>query len=242
MDSKEILQILDDAARLSSFPMLDNGYVYLAATRMSLFRSKDDWGLVTEVFGYSPRAGLPNTHLYTFASRLHDRDNPEDYVSETAYRNYLATNPHNESRFIHPIAEGPWIDSEQQELVAISGELQLRDRTLPLPSPTEYARAGIELQEERPAVFELCRYLAAKWRDTVLASPAERRISILPSMTQILQLEEWFHPDLVNDELPSDCETFQQLAEVLTTGELSHYQPSQHPNTHWSNWPDGGTL
>ena len=118
IDSHQILKILDDANRASTFPMLNNGYVYLAATRMSLFRSNEDWGLVIEVFGYSPRAGLPDTHLYTFASRLHDRDKREKYASETAYRNYLANNPHNESRFIHPIPEGPWMDSDCQELVA----------------------------------------------------------------------------------------------------------------------------
>ena len=242
MDARRILEILDDATRRFTFPMLDNGYVYLAATRMSLFRSSDDWALVIEVFGYSPRAGIPDTHLYTFASRLHDRDRPEQYVNEMAYRNYLSNNPHNESRFIHPVADGPWIDSEQQELVTACGELQLRDLSLPLPSATEYAREGIELSGDRPAIFELCRYLAAKWRDKVLASPTERRVSVLPSMTQILQLEEWFHPNVVNDELPSDCETFQQLAAVLMTGELSHYHPSHPPNTHWINWPDGGSL
>ena len=242
IDSQQILKILDDATRAFTFPMLDNGYVYLAATRMSLFRSNEDWGLVIEVFGYSPRAGLPDTHLYTFASRLHDRDKREKYVSETAYRNYLVNNPHNESRFIHPITEGPWMDSDCQELVALSGELHLRDVTIPLPSRTNYAQEGIELQNDRPEVFELCRYLAAKWRDKVLASPTERRVSILPSMGQILQLEEWLHPDVVNDQLPSGCETFQGLAKVLVTGDLSHYQPSQEPNTHWSNWPHGGTL
>jgi hypothetical protein len=43
MDSAAILRILDDASRAFAFPCLDNGYVYLAATRLSLFRSPDDW-------------------------------------------------------------------------------------------------------------------------------------------------------------------------------------------------------
>lgn len=50
----EILEPLDAYA----FPMLDNGYVYLAATRLSLFRSSTDWAVAVEVFGYSPRAGV----------------------------------------------------------------------------------------------------------------------------------------------------------------------------------------
>ena len=242
MDSDEILEILDEAAVRGAFPMLDNGYVYLAATRLSLFRSPEDWGMVIEIFGYSPRAGIPDTHLYTFASRLHNRDTREKYMDESAYQDYLAYNPYNESRFIYPIREGSWIDSEQPDFVAKTGKLQLRDQILPLPSQAEYAKQGIELGHERPAIYELCRYLAARWRDKALASPRELRVSILPSMSLILQLQEWFHLDLVTGEHPSECETFRQLAKVLETGDVKDYRPSPRPNTHWRHWPEGGTL
>jgi hypothetical protein len=222
--------------------MLDNGYVYLAATRLSLFRSEQDWAVVIEVFGFSPRAGLPDTHIHTFASRLHNRDTPDKYVTKEAYQNYLTNNPNNESRFIYPIAEGDWIDSEDAEAVAASGDVRLRDMVLPLPSPDEYRLMDIELEGGRPAVFELCRYLAGKHRESVLASTSERRISILPEMSQVLQLGEWHHPNVVAEELPSQCETFQQLVEVLVTGDASRYCPSSAPNTHWKHWPDGGRL
>ena len=70
----QILAILDRCCDSFTFPMLDNGYVYLAATRLSLYRSVSDWAMVIEVFGFSPRAGLPDTSILTFASRLHNRD------------------------------------------------------------------------------------------------------------------------------------------------------------------------
>ncbi len=70
-----------------TFPMLDNGYVYLAATRLSVFRSPEDWALVIEVFGFSPRGGTPDTHIHTYASRLHDRDPPGNYVTLAAHEN-----------------------------------------------------------------------------------------------------------------------------------------------------------
>ncbi len=50
----EILRILDDCGGAFTFPALDNGYVYLAGTRLSLHRSPEDWALVIEVFGFSP--------------------------------------------------------------------------------------------------------------------------------------------------------------------------------------------
>ena len=238
----EILNVLDSCCEHYSFPMLDNGYVYLAATRLSLFRTATEWAMVTEVFGFSPRVGLPNINVSTFASTLSARDPVTNYVSEEAHRNYLSNHPHDDARSFEPIEEGAWLDGE---LVADEPGVSviLRGEPMPAPARSGYGEVGIELQEpERVHVFELCRYLAAVARDKVLATPTERRVSILPDMVQVLQLEEWNHPDLVRDQRPSELETFQQLARVLSTGDVSLYRPSVPPNTHWKNWPEGGSL
>jgi len=244
LNYREILTILDRCCEAFKFPMLDNGYVYLAATRLSLYRSKMNWAMVIEVFGFSPRAGLPETSIQTFANHLYDRNPPENYVNSKAYEMYLASNPNNEFRSIFPGQEGPWQDAEDGEIVAENAtELLVRKQTVPLPCASEYARYGIELEQApRVQVFELCRYLAQIARDQLLATPMERRVSILPEMEQILQLEEWHHPNMVDGERPNDTESFRQLAQVLATGDVGIYQPSQVPNTHWLNWPDGGRL
>lgn len=244
-DPKEILSILDRCCDAFTFPMLDNGYIYPAATRLSLYRSAQDWAMVIEVFGFSPRAGLPDTCIQAFASRLHNRNPPQSYVTQSAYENYIARNPHNDSRSVFSIREGPWQDSENQEFVAEDArEVYLRDRAIRLPAPDAYSRHSIELEHApRVQVFELCRFLAAVAREEVLATQEERRVSILPEMEQLLQLEEWHHPNVVDDEdRPSGSETFQQLGQVLATGESVHYRPTRPPNTHWRNWPEGGRL
>lgn len=118
-----------------------------------------------------------------------------------------------------------------------------RGEVVKLPSLEDYNQHGVELQDApRVHVFELCRFLADVKREPVLGTSKERRISLLPEMSQILQLEEWNHPNLLEGELPSQSETFQQLAQVLATGNRDAYRPSQPPNTHWKNWPDGGSL
>ena len=92
-------------------------------------------------------------------------------------------------------------------------------------------------------MFEACRVLAAIHRDLVLANEEERRLNVPPELNEVLVLEEWPHPNVVDpNERPSGSETFQQLAQVLVTGDLGKYQPSSPPNTHWKHWPDGGTL
>lgn len=244
-NADQILSILDRCCDHFTFPMLDNGYVYLAATRLSLYNTPGDWAMVIEVFGFSPRAGLPCAHICTFASTLHNRNRPEQYVKREAYDNYIANNPNNESRFVYPIAEGLWQDEQDGEIVAgNASEIVVRDHAIPLPPLDSYGRCGIKL--ERPPqvrVFELCRLLADLERESVLATAEERRISVLPEMTQILQIEEWHHPNVIEEkDRPSGSETFRQLAQVLVTGDAELYRPSRPPNTHWRNWPDGGTL
>lgn len=41
---------------------------------------------------------------------------------------------------------------------------------------------------------------------------------------------------------PSSYKTWQQIAKVLATGDESYYKPTSKPNTHWSNWPESGSL
>jgi hypothetical protein len=244
LDEKSILAIFDKCNSDNKFPMLDNGYVYLAACRLSLHRSDSNWAMVIEVFGYSPRARLPYISIETFAAMLHDRDRSQNYVTREAYERYLANNPHNEFRAVFPLEEGAWLDSDDNEFLAQdANEFVLRGRPCRLPGLAAYSERGVGLENPgRVSVAEFCRWLASAEREAVLASPAERRVSLLPGMQQLLQLEAWNHPDLAGGEVVGNSETFQQLARVLATGDPSHYAPSKKPNTHWTNWPDGGTL
>lgn len=240
----QILAVLDECAGSFSFPMLDNGYVYLAATRLGAYRSASDWALTIEVFGFSPRAGVPDLHVHTFASRLHARDAVDDYVDAEAHANYLANNPHNDSRFFNPFDYDAWLEISDEEVLADGvSHVVLRGEPVPLPPLETYAAFDIELRDPPTIeVHEACRYFAATQRDRVLGTPAERRVSVPPDLTELLVLDEWHHPDLIADELPSATEAFQQLALVLETGDPDRYRPTLAPNTHWRNWPEGGSL
>lgn len=241
---QDILAVLDKCAEHFTFPMLDNGYVYLGATRLSLYRSPTDWAMVIEVFGFSPRSGIPDIHVYTFASRLVRAKSVNDYVSKQAYEAYLENNEHNVSTFIYPIEEGDWMNHDDSELLAKGNSaVVVRGRLVETPSLQEYGALGIALQNPPNVhVFEFCRLLAASDRNCVLATADERRKCVPPELEQILQLDEWNHPNLGNGELPSSSATFKSLAEVLAHGDVAAYQACERPNTHWQNWPEGGTL
>lgn len=241
----DVLSALDGCCGDFTFPMLDNGYVYLAATRLSAFHSPVDWALTIEVFGFSPRSGIPDTCVHTFGSRIVNRRRADEFVSPRAHSNYLAQNQHNDSHFVFPIENQGWQDPEDPEILdSHARELLLRGGVVPMPTIDECRRHGVNVEDDpRIQVFELCRTLAATHRDEVLATTVERRFHVPRELDQILQLEEWNHPDVVDeDKRPSGNETFVQLAKVLVSGDKSRYRPSAESNTHWRNWPGGGML
>jgi hypothetical protein len=187
---------------------------------------------------------MPDICVYTFGSRIHRRS-PENFVSPRQLENYLAKNPHNEPWFYRPIEDREWQDPECSEFVIDAGaDVVVRGRPVKLPDRGDYRARGIELADpDRVHTFELCRYLAAVARNEVLATDDEQRVCVSPEMTRLLQLDEWNHPNVVDDAArPSRSPTFQQLARVLVTGDISEYRPTEPPNTHWRNWPEGGTL
>ncbi len=239
--TRDILKVLDACSADFSFPMLDNGYVYLAATRLALFRSETDWAITIELFGFSPRAGVPDLNIGTFASTLIRRKTVADYSIPAAHAAYLQRQPNNDDLFIRHLEEGDWMEDEV--MVQNASPVRLRQQSVLIPALTDYAAQGIALEAPNQAmVFEFCRWLADEKRSEVLATDEEQRWHVPPDLVKILQLDEWRHPDLVNDELPSQTSTFQQLAQVLVQGDVSLYRPTELPNTHWSHWPDGGTL
>lgn len=239
---ENILKALDQCAENFTFPMLDNGYVYLAATKLSVFRSESDWSIVIEVFGFSPRSGEPDTQIYTLSSKLFNRNPPSNYVSQEAYKNYLKNNPYNESRFIYPIENNDWQNEDDPEYLNGNAECVLRGVSISLPESSEYVKHGIQLKEENPFTYEFCRYLASKHRDLVLCTEEERRVSVSPDMELVLELDEWCHPDISGGESPSSTQTFRQLAEIIEIGNSELFTNNEKNNTHWANWPESGAL
>ncbi len=239
--ASEILAILDACSEHGAFPVLDNGYVYLAAARLTAYRSERDWSLTVEVFGFSPRAGQPDTYVYTFGSSLANRPCETDFASREDIESNAAANPYNVESFFRPL-DADWIGSD--ECVAPHAKhVLLRGASIKLPTQSQLIEAGIV--PENPtgvAIHEVVRWIAETNRNAVLASYSERRRHVPGPLEELLTLDEWHHPDIAGGERPSGSEAFQQIAEALANNDPARYSPTEAPNTHWTNWPEGGTL
>ncbi|GEM_PF-2067977 len=133
--------------------------------------------------------------------------------------------------FVNPVGEDLWVVGQPE--IAPSGliALTIRGHRVPL----------VPHDDPWPHV-ELCRSLVPTHRELLFATEAEIRGRLPADLPLFLQLEEWHHPDVMGGDLPSKSSTFQMIAEVLETGDRDRYKPVLPPNTHWSNWPEGGAM
>lgn len=230
---EEILNQLDKCASEYTFPMLDNGYVYPAGTKLTAYRDDKRWAIVIEAIGFSYRGGGHNG----ISNCLHVYGNCLNYKPGTRNEN-----------FIHPTDDAnncnTFDDEEYFYLNPACSSFILRDQTFPLYHDRElYKASGIEIEDlKKINAFEFLRLLDELHHDKLIATDNEIRERVSSDIPKIMELRNWFHPDVINDELPSKNETFIQIAKVLETGNIEYYKPTQKPNTHWVNWPEGGTL
>ncbi|MFE4977461.1 DUF7003 family protein [Kitasatospora sp. NPDC056651] len=89
---------------------------------------------------------------------------------------------------------------------------------------------------------DVFRLLAPTNRRLLLADETELRAGIPSDLPELMRLDEWNQPEDFWNVMPSGHETFQMIAEVLDTGDPTRYRPTLQANTHWSLWPDAGTL
>lgn len=233
MTQEEILAQLDQCAENYSFPMLDNGYAYPADVRLTAYRDTDRWALVIETVDQSPRGGGhegTRNVIHVFGNCIEGEPGPanEDFLSRTS-------DP----------PEGPIYGEEcDWNLERIAGTVMVRDRPILFDlSPDVLQHKGITPAEQGTlSAIDLLRSLLPEHRELFLATDAEKRRRIPSDLPEFMRLEEWHHPDLSGNERPSDNETIQLLAEALVSGDPTRYKPKAVPNTHWRNWPEGGTL
>ncbi|MBS2000189.1 MAG: hypothetical protein JST44_01705 [Cyanobacteria bacterium SZAS LIN-5] len=228
----EILGQLDDCALNFDFPMLDNGYIAPADVKLHAFADELRWAIIIEDLGYHTRTG--------------DHDGMTDCISY--YGNCLTRKPGSANEdFLVVTGDGPdgktFEDETNWYLRKPIGQITIRDELVSYDCTREkLEQLAIPLQDTQASGTQLLRSLVPRYRNLFFATERELRRRIPFDLPCLLSLSEWHHPDLAGDELPSVNETFQQIARVLHNLDSALYAPSLPPNTHWSNWPEGGNL
>lgn len=218
-----ILDHLDRHAREFDFPTLDNGYIYPIDARLTAYRDDRRWAIVIEHIGFMYRALQFGNILYAFG-------------------NGLLVEP-GHGAIIDLVPGDRWMTDTGMHMRPRLRSIQIHGRRIVL-KPSDLAPPSTpegEAMRDLP-IPEFFRRLLPRCRDLYHATEDELREVVPADLPPILRLLEWEHCDAVQDRLPSQTECFPMLAKVLVTGDASHYKLTKPPNTHWSNWPEGGTL
>ncbi|GAA1241838.1 DUF7003 family protein [Oryzihumus leptocrescens] len=207
-----ILSQLDRSAEDFTFPDLGHGYYFAIDSRLHAYSDVDRWAMIVETVGYNPRGGDVLDVLHVYGNCLTD--------GQPGFEN---------EDFLGRIDNFEEVEDEAEPEMSTGADVIIRGRRINL-----FAQPG----EDLPAVF---RRLVPAHRDLLLAHEDELRRRIPADIPEVLTLEEWHQPDLF-ETTPSQSEVYRQLADVLATADPARYRPTELPNTHWSNWPDSGSL
>ncbi|MCB0909686.1 MAG: hypothetical protein KDB63_21505 [Nocardioidaceae bacterium] len=209
----EVLAQLDAAQADFRFPDLNHSYYFAIDCRLHAFGDGTRWALVVETVGYNPRGANVYDVVHYFGNCLTS--------GQPGFEN---------EDFLARIENMEEIeDADEPETFSGAAEVRVRDQDLQV-----HAEPGADL-------IDVFRALVHQHRELLLATEDEVRRRIPADIPKLLQLDEWHQPDLF-DVLPSDSELYAQLADVVAAADPTRYRPTEPPNTHWSNWPESGSL
>lgn len=232
MTKKEILTYLDHC----EFPMLDNGYYYHIDQKMTIF--KDDqanWAILLEVLAYNNHEldvkGIM-TIVYTYGNQI----SPEAVSCNDSL--FAKARDHEVPTFLEET------DRFRSFLNPEAGFVSVGNTLIPIEKdPEKYRAKGVELQfPPRITPWEMMRYHAPEYAHLFWVTRAEITDEIPLEMKAVATLYDWEHPDLALRENPSDKASFSLIADFILSGDKKLLEQIQNGNTHWRNWPEGGTL
>jgi hypothetical protein len=190
------------------------------------YRNDKHWAILIEDLGYHYKAGFP------------------DGISSSIYA--VGTGVKTHKMYLNgahalkcpPLRE--WRIDVPPELKEVS----IRGVPVPVPrNKADYQARGIRISDvSELGGQDLLRVLLPEHRDALLATEQELRRHLKPGLPFFLKLDAWHHPDLADDQLPSQSGTFPALAEALAFGDPNRFRLTRRPNTHWKHWPRGGGL
>ncbi|MEL6988675.1 MAG: hypothetical protein AAGK97_12700 [Bacteroidota bacterium] len=230
------------------------GYVYsdLFDCRLNLYRGVNQWAVVAERLGYSQKGGYMSLSIQYFGNCI----KPIITQHGTEWDQYE----------VFPITFEDFtkLDGDFFSIRKDVKEIKVRDTIIPVSQDKNlYRKVGIEMNNSEDEIgwCELGRYLVIEYSHLFRATDEELNKYLPEGLEKILVLDEWYHKDYVDAEDLMDMkdanvaedyfdrhgpfesyETYPMLAEVLATGNPQHYKPSLKPNTHWSFWPESGSL
>ncbi len=218
---ENILKVLDQAVADYEFPIFDNTNYPAAIMRITVFRDSAEWLLLFERVVYAPQEARFLNMVSAFGNKLSAQgyQTSFDVIEESIF-------------------DDIWNDEYEFQLDLMKFTLlvkeEVREFTL---SPEDYEKAGVDLAAKSAPELKLLYLLSSLIGEELLMTDEELLNSCKRSnIPRLLQLVNWHHPAIFDDELPSQTACFENLARAIALDDPKLYSCPEPINSHWSHW------
>jgi len=223
---ERLLPLADMSIPIGLFPWFGEGFIYVDS-RICVYASREHWAVVIQEIIVNPH--VPGTD--SVANIFYVWDSKHNIGLKESEIVQIASDDYNNELF-----SGFHLNKDAKTI-------KIRDSIVPIPQSLEvYKRKNIELLDDGQILeYHLMRALTPEHRETFFFKDDEILKKLDLDIPKLLQLEEWRHPIVYEDttfEYPTGCEVFKLIAKVIESLDPSLYQPTERPNTHWSNWTE----
>ncbi|MEM7374117.1 MAG: hypothetical protein AAF587_36325 [Bacteroidota bacterium] len=218
--STHILAHLDHMHKESLWYVFEDASLYPVKSRMHVYRDQANWGIVIEVFGYVNGRGI--------------------CTSIFPYGNCFAYEMQNTLDWLHLIDRcryTPVLDLKGKVIVDHHTGFILREYDALLIQGKKRHLLPAEKAGLATAKFPAWTFLHRLPEQDLMACLTEpKRLSqdLGVQAPSILHLDHWQHP--LQDDSPSEHETFKAIAAFLSHEVASFSPPFLSPNNHWKDW------
>lgn len=209
----EILNCLDEANGNLDFPGFDNINLHMVSARLTGFRSDTHWIIVFEELVSWYSLAGIQPVLAIYA--FSNRSDLENGLVETLFP----------------------VEIENEDDWKHTNAIHLTIRGEPLTLDTQ------SIQRHQNFGFDLLVHLLPEYRSKMLATEKELQLIASNDLLQVIQLDNWHHPDVFGCNYqadrhfqPSDAKSMQMIAKVLVTGDPNFYNPCEESNVDWRKW------
>ncbi|KFC19881.1 hypothetical protein IO90_11680 [Chryseobacterium sp. FH1] len=223
---------------------LEHGYCETAGNRIHLYADSTRWVIVFEKSGYQNRENSAEIELDYVGNCI---DYPIDKYPERNYitnaNNIILIDPTEFERIENK-------DGEEMETFELIGqnikEIKIRDTHVEFDNNYKnYEKVGIDIRDyNNPKNLigfgDFIRYLHETNPTSISATEEEIRKHIPKDIPKLITIND-FHFVSAYDKTnpPSQQETYQLIAKILTTKNITNWKPTQKPNNCWKNWESG---
>ena len=219
---------------------LSHGYFLNATAYLHLFADADRWAIVFETAGYGNRSLSAQVDTYCYGNCLVSL--PRAGLDDQFECNMDTVDLVEQDELAR-------VQTAFESVPLSVDSLTVRNRKLSVPSnAARFEESGFVVEDGHVSISDLLRYLAEATPEPFRATEAELRKHLPPDLPRLVTLDEWHHRQYywsdgyISGDPPRSYETYPMLAEVLASRDAARYRPTLKPNTHWSNWPEAGSL